>query len=68
MFPLRSRRLSGDMPEVFKMIHGFGKVYLGKRFCIDEDGRTRKCILYLKIRRHLISNIGLNFFLRRVIN
>ena len=42
MFSLRRRRLRGDMIEVFKMIHGIDKVNLGKLFCIDEDGRTRK--------------------------
>ena len=42
MFCLRRRRLRGDMIELFKMIHGINKVNLGKIFCIDEDGRTRK--------------------------
>ena len=42
MFSLRRRRLRGDMIEVFKMIHGIDKVNIGKCFCIDEDGRTRK--------------------------
>ena len=68
MFSLRRRRLKGDMIEVFKMIHGIDKVNLGKLFCIDEDERTRKHSLCLKIRRHVNSNIGLNFFTRRVIN
>ena len=44
MFPLRRRRLRGDMTEVFKMIHGNDKVNLGKLFCIDEDGRTRNIV------------------------
>ena len=38
------------------------KVKVGKLFCIDEDGRTRKYTLCLKIRRHVNANIGLNFF------
>ena len=53
-FSLRRRRLRGDMMEVFKMIHGIDKVNLGKVFCIDEDERrTRKHSLCLKIRRHV---------------
>ena len=68
MFSLSSRRLRGDMIEVFKMIHCMDKVNLGKLFCIYEDGRTRKHSLCLKIRRHVNSNIGLKFFTRRVIN
>ena len=55
-------RLGGDMIEVFKMIHGTDKVNLRKLSCIDEDGRTRKHRLYLKIRRYINSNIGLYFF------
>ena len=62
MFSLRRRRLRGDMIEVFKMIHGIDRVNLGKLFCIDEDGRTRKHSLCLKIRRNVNSNIGLKFF------
>ena len=53
MFSLRRRRFRSDMIEVFKMIHGIDKVNLGKLFCIDEDGRTRKHSLCLKIRRHV---------------
>ena len=56
------------MIEVFMMIHGIDKVNLGKLFCLDEDGRTRKHNLCLKIKSHVNSNIGLNFFARRVIN
>ena len=51
MFSLRRRRLRVDMIEVFKMIQGIDKANLGKHFCIDEDGRTRKHCLCLKIRR-----------------
>ena len=68
MISLRRRRLRGDMIEVFKMIHGIDKVNLRKLFCIDEDRRTRKHSLYLKMRRHVNSNIGFNFFIRRAIN
>ena len=68
MFSLRRRRLRGDMIEVFKMINGTGKVNLGKLFCTDEDRGTRKHSLCLQIRRHVNSNNGLNFFIRRVIN
>ena len=50
------------------MIHGIDKVNVGKLFCIDEDGRTRKHSLCLKIRRRVNSNIGLNFFTRIIIN
>ena len=32
MFSLRRRGLTGDMIEVFKMIHGIDKVNLGKLF------------------------------------
>ena len=42
MFSLRSRRIRGEMIEVFKKIHGMDKKNLGKLFCMDEDGRTRK--------------------------
>ena len=57
------------MIEVFK-IHGIDWVNLEKLLCIDEDGKTRKHILCLKIRRHVNSNIGINFFFftRRVSN
>ena len=65
---LRRRRLRGNMIEVFKIIQGIGKVNVGKLFCIYKERRTRKHSLYLKIRRHVNSNIGLKFFTRRVIN
>ena len=61
MFSLRRRTLR-DMIEMFKMIHGIDMVNLGKLFCIDEDGRTRKHSLCSKLRRHGNSNIGLNLF------
>ena len=67
-FSLKHRRLRGDMIEVLKMIHDINKVNIGKHFCTDEDRRTRQHSLCLKSRRHLNSNIGLNFFTRRVIN
>ena len=62
MFSLRHIRLRGDMIEVFKIILGIHNVKLEKLFCIEEEGRTRKHSLYLKIRKHVNSNIGLNFF------
>ena len=62
MFSLRRTRLRCDMIELFKMIHDIDKVILGKLFCIDEDGRTRKHNLCLEIRRHVNSNIALHFF------
>ena len=68
MFSLRRRRLRGDMTEVFKMIHDIDKANMRKIFCIDEDVRTTKYSLCLKIRGHVNSNTGLNFFTRRVIN
>ena len=46
MFSLRRRRLRGDMIEVVKKIHGMDKVNLGKVFCIDEEGRTRKQFMF----------------------
>ena len=68
MLSVRRRRLRGDMIEMFKMIHGTDKINLGKHFCIDEDERTRKHSLYLKISRLANSNIGLKFSTRRIIN
>ena len=68
MFSLRRKRLRGDMIEVLKMTHSIDKINLGNLFSIDEDGRTRKRSLCLKIRSHVNSNIRLNFFTRRVIN
>ena len=68
MFSLRRRRLRDDVIEVFKLIHCMVKVNLGKLFCIDEDGRTKKHSLCLKIRRHVNSNIWINCFTRKVIN
>ena len=62
MFSLRCRRLRGNMIEVFKVIHGIDMVNLEKLFCKGEERRTRKHSSYLKIRRHVNSNIGLNFF------
>ena len=50
------------------MVQCIDKVNLGKHFCIDEEGRTRKHSLCLKIRRHVNLNIGLHFFTRRVTN
>ena len=50
------------MIEVFKMIHGIDKVNLEKLFYIEEEGRTRKHSLCLKIKRHVNSNIEFNFF------
>ena len=67
-YRLRRRRHKANMIEVFTMIHGIEKVNLGKLFCIDKDGRTRKDSLCLNIRRHVNSNIGLNYFTRGVIN
>ena len=57
MFSLKGRGFRGDMIEVFNMIHGIGKVNLGKLFYIDEDRTTRKHGLCLKIRMHINSNI-----------
>ena len=54
MCSLRRRRLRGDMIKVSKMIFGIDKVNLGKLFCTEEDERTRKHSLDLKIRRHMI--------------
>ena len=68
MFSLRCRRLRDDMTEVFKMMQGVDKVNIGKLSCVDEDRRTRKHSLCLKMRRYVNSNTGLNFFTRRVIN
>ena len=67
MFSLRCKRLSGDMIEVFKMIHDSDTVNLEKLFCIDEDERTR-IHSFIKIRRHVNSSIGMKFFTRRIIN
>ena len=50
------------------MNHGIDKVNLGKLFYVDEDRRTRGHDFCFKIKRHVNSNIGLNFFIRRVIN
>ena len=58
MFSLSHRRFKGDMIEVFKMIQGIDEINLGKLFCIQEDGRTRKHSFCLKIRMHVNSNIG----------
>ena len=66
MFYLRYKK--GDMIEEFKMIQGIDKVNLEKLFCVDKDRRTRGHGFYLKIRSHVNSNIGLNFFTKRVIN
>ena len=46
MFSLRRRKLRCDMIELFKMIHGIVKVNLGKLFCIDENGKTRKQFMF----------------------
>ena len=45
VFSLRRGRLGGDMIELFKMIHDV-EVNLGKLFCVDEDGRTRKQFVF----------------------
>ena len=55
IFSLRRRRLRDDMIEVFKMAHGIHNVNLENILCIDEDGRTRKHSLCLKIKRHVNS-------------
>ena len=34
MFSLSCRSLRGDIIEMFKKIHGIGKVNLGKLFCV----------------------------------
>ena len=68
MFSLRCRRLRGDMIEMFKMMYGIDNVNLGKPFIVNEDERIRRYRVCLKIRRHINSNIGFNFFTRRVIN
>ena len=46
MFSLRHRRFKDVISEMFKMIHGTGKLNLGKLFCIDKDGRTSKHNLF----------------------
>ena len=56
------------MIEVLMTIQDIDKVNQRKHFCIDENKRTKKHSLCLKIRRHVNSNIGLNCFTRRVIN
>ena len=61
-------RFRVGMIEVLKMIQGIDKVNLGQLFCINEDRRSRKHSLCLRIRRHLNSNIGLKFFARRDFN
>ena len=69
IFSLRHRRLRGGMIEMFKMIQGIEKVNLWKFFlCADEERRARIHSLCSKARRHVNSNIGLNCFIRRVIN
>ena len=50
------------------MIHGIDKLNLGKIFCIDEDGRTRKHSLCLKIRRHVWTQISDSTFSLGVVN
>ena len=67
MFSLRRRRLKGDMIEVFKITHGINRVKLGKLFCLDEDERTRKYSLCLKMRRYVNSNIRLKFLLKELL-
>ena len=62
MFSLRCRRLRGDMIEVFKMIQGIDKINLEKLFYVDEDKKTRKYCVCLKIRRDVNSIIGTNIF------
>ena len=42
MFSLRRKRLRDDMIEVFMRSQDNDKVNLGKLFCINEDGRTKK--------------------------
>ena len=56
MLSLKHRVLRGDMIEVFNMIHAINKLSLGKLFCIDKAGKTRKHSLCLKIRRDVNSN------------
>ena len=63
MFSLICRRLRDDMIEVLKMIHYIDKVNLGKHFCIDEEGRTRKQFMFNSKLRYLIE-----FFPRKVIS
>ena len=53
------------MIEALKMINGTDKVNPRKLFCIDQNRRTRKHSLSLKIRKHINTNIRLNFFTRR---
>ena len=67
MFSLKQRRLRGDMIGMFKMILDMDKVNLRRFFCINEDERTRKQCLFLKIIKHVNSNIRLKLFTRRVI-
>ena len=42
------------MIEVFKVIHGIDRINLGKLFCIDEDGRTRKQLKDSKVEKFII--------------
>ena len=51
---------------MIKVIQGMKKINLGKLFSMNEDGRTRKHSISLKIRRIVNSNIDLNFSTKRV--
>ena len=55
------RRLRDDMIEVFTIIHRINKVYLGK-FFIWMRIEGQEGMAYLKIKKNVNSNIGLNFF------
>ena len=50
------------MIEMFKMIHDIDKVNIGKLCMMSMEEQEN--IVCLKIKRHVNSNTGLNFFIR----
>ena len=64
---LESRRLRGEMIEVFKILKGFDNVDSRQFFKLSDIGITRNNGLKLQVKRFR-TNIAKNFFTYKVIN
>ena len=64
---LESRRLRGEMIEVFKILKGFEKVDSRQFFHLSEVGITRNNGLKIQVKRFR-TNIAKNFFTYKVVN
>jgi hypothetical protein len=64
---LKTRRLRGDLLEVFKILNNYENLNYEDLFTLNNDGRTRNNGFKLRVKRFK-SNIAKNFFTYRIAN